>query len=572
MIDIPEEIKGAKLPQLIQFEMNALDPEALLPALFYLVQSKGKPRSKSPKPPSIQELARKVASSGRLEGFDSETGQILLENWLRRSIVVVTRKGESTGSGLEQISYIRPLHFLAFKPCLPQHYSRLRQVDQFLYSLLAKYAPRTVGVGEGAPRALLEEAFSRGVTLTRDMSGTYDGTTDLDTETMLSLYTLEQMDPILYKDAAQKEQVDPACKIHARLMADDINLLLHAYYDRMPSQVLAQYLMSLIQFNLFIYTLKLVNATNSLVQSGELPVEMQHIEDWNDVPPTDLEVYVDLTGRPNSKSEQIARDCYQRDRSELHRFAKSLLMLRTIHRFVSNVKRKAEFPTGKEPDYLLRLVQLRSHPDIQADARKLMGDVQDLNRLDLDAEEEEVAKKRTKKNVARSESGLPVELEMILNMSNLSDIERCVEIVFLGQERTILGNMRSWFHKVAGHNREDGILFGGTRGRAILKYSFGDGLLEALVQLALVSSRDSKGRGLSQLTLTDFLSFLRSRYGILIDRPPSFARTPEAEAAADENFEALKRRLRHMGLFTDLSDARDSQRILQRYNPHSIAP
>lgn len=564
MIDIPVEIKGAKLPQLVQMELNAFEPEALLPALFYLIQSKGRPRSKSPNPPSVQELARKIAHSGKLSGFDSESSQTLLENWLRRSILVVTDKGRKS-SGQEQISYIRPLHFLAFKPCLPQHYSRLRQVDRFLYFLLAKYAPRTVGAVDGRQRALIEEAFSQGVVLNREMNGAYDGVTQLDTETMLLLYTLEQMDPILYVNAPPKDQFEPACRVHARIMASDIDNLLNAYYDRMPSQVLARYLKSLIQFNLFIYSLKLFYSTNQLVQTGKLPLEMQQVDDWSALPSATIEVYVDLTTRPNSKSEQLARECYQRDRNEMHHFAHSLLKLRTIHRFVSNFKKKQEFPTGKESDYLLRLVNLGNHEDIQADARKLIRDIEELNHFD--SEQNEESPRKLKKTVVRAESGLPVDLEMILNMSGLSDLDRCVQILFIGQEKTILGNMRSWLHNVSGHNREDGILVGGTRGPAQLKYAFGDELLEALVQLALVSTANNSK---APLTLTTFLSFLKERYGILIDRPPSYARNPEMESAADENFDALKRKLRQMGLFIDLSDARDSQRILQRYTPHAV--
>jgi hypothetical protein len=47
---------------------------------------------------------------------------------------------------------------------------------------------------------------------------------------------------------------------------------------------------------------------------------------------------------------------------------------------------------------------------------------------------------------------------------------------------------------------------------------------------------------------------LEQRFGVAVDRPPGFAPTAEATAAAKRNLEALKLRLRQMGFFQVLSD------------------
>jgi hypothetical protein len=50
------------------------------------------------------------------------------------------------------------------------------------------------------------------------------------------------------------------------------------------------------------------------------------------------------------------------------------------------------------------------------------------------------------------------------------------------------------------------------------------------------------------------LACLERRYGVLVDRPPSFLDSSQNRAAGKANLEALKRRLRQMGFFSALSD------------------
>ena len=50
-----------------------------------------------------------------------------------------------------------------------------------------------------------------------------------------------------------------------RPLAEDLLRFLFAYYDRMPSQAFTYNLLGLINFELFSFTFKLVNAVNALV-------------------------------------------------------------------------------------------------------------------------------------------------------------------------------------------------------------------------------------------------------------------------------------------------------------------
>lgn len=106
--------------------------------------------------------------------------------------------------------------------------------------------------------------------------------------------------------------------------------------------------------------------------------------------------------------------------------------------------------------------------------------------------------------------------------------------------------------------------------RASWKYAPTNELLSALVQLAATHIRPTyrqknNDKGIYTILLQDFLDFLETRFGILIDRPPDQFEGVEYAAAARENLRAMLRRLRQMGIFRDLSDDFTIQRLRPPY-------
>ena len=67
------------------------------------------------------------------------------------------------------------------------------------------------------------------------------------------------------------------------------------------------------------------------------------------------------------------------------------------------------------------------------------------------------------------------------------------------------------------------------------------------------------------ITVSDFVKWLRERYGILIDSTGENNDSPDVARALEANYSALKDRLRQLGFFTDLSDASISQVIKPRF-------
>ncbi len=155
------------------------------------------------------------------------------------------------------------------------------------------------------------------------------------------------------------------------------------------------------------------------------------------------------------------------------------------------------------------------------------------------------------------------DVQAILQM-NITAIDKYVEIH--------CNDKSNWKNLVARHkklmnglctiNREDGFLQGG-RGRQ-RKYVMGNLLLEVLVQLAVVSA-DPKGFKTQPITIVSFVEWLKNRYGIYINEWITGSDSPETAKALNNNFLALKERLRQLGFYTDLSDASNSQVIKPRF-------
>src|SRR5690606_12441010 len=145
----------------------------------------------------------------------------------------------------------------------------------------------------------------------------------------------------------------------------DLLRFILAYERRMPVLGLTRSLITLINIELLVYTLKLFYATNSLVTTHELPPAMSSGEAAS--PP---ETYVDFTRERGSVIDELARACVGRDLEELRLFFDSSLMLRTIHRFLAFIPDlQASLSSLSTPQYLLALDGLREHTGIVARAQ-----------------------------------------------------------------------------------------------------------------------------------------------------------------------------------------------------------
>ena len=568
-IRLPKHLRGVSFLRLLTIQLSSFDVDFLLPALFFRILSSGRQRARMVNDPKrISGFVDTLSRHPALQGFDGAEGRRVLDRLVRTELITVGSVGR--GHWGEQILTVAPYTILTHKTGFPRESSRVRGVDTFLYQAL-RNAIGSYGSDEPL-RQHFKSVFGRGVTVNPvpDLGGSYDGTTELDTLTRLAIAFLDGFQAVR---VGQREaaQADPACPALADEMGRDLLRYVFMYAERMPSQALTYNFLALIGFELFVYTLKVVTATNALVHNpDELPPAMR-----DHIMPSAPQIYVDFTAGADALSKRMAIECVRRDIESYQRYLSSSLLLRQLDRYVAalrrNTQRRAQIDAalGGEtsgPLYFQALLLLRENQDI-------WSSIEASARLDEESIRAEYAP--TDGEDTTSE---PDWLDTI-GQDAESDVERLVALLAFSQEMQAVGNYIKWYRAAGGLTKSYGLLEGNLKGRHAWRYAPSNDLLAVLVQLAAIridgdaaNGRNPQAGDPQPIRLQDFLSFLSDRFGILVDRPPEPFAGAEYVAAARENLRAMLRRLRQMGIFSDLSDDFTVQRLTPPYAKAITSP
>lgn len=554
----PKAIRGLTFERLVAHDMNNFDVRELLPSLFFVIVANGRrPRGRPNEPKDIDGFLDKLVQHERLEGFDDEAGRAMLDQWVRASVIEISRTGK--GRRTEQIRYVEPLSLLTYKTGLPRESGRRRRVDLYLYRAMRRSLDRD-GV-DRAPTALgkiFREAFGREVTIgpAPEYDGRYNGDADVDLHTLLTLCYLDGFEPTpadktenaLVGDSAA---TTPALPDVERNVGDDLLAFVLAYRDRASTIALTDALATLIDLHLFTGTLKLAYATDELVRTGECPDAMRESGE-----PTPPDIYVDFTRERGSPSDELAQACVDRDLEMLGRYYRAFMYLKTLdHAVQTSSRHREEFEGLENPEYLLRLIG--SSSELQSKVEFLLDAVVETT---IEESDDPDAAEQVRRHVRD-----------MIRYCNGDHVDAFARLLAESQEKSLSVSLQKWFWSVGGLRSDHGLIEGNLKGRRRARYVMSDQLLAVLVQLALIDrGTELTPRGIrSELSLERFLGWLHERFGLIIDRPPAFVDGAGARAAARDNLEAMKRRLRQMGYFQALSDdfaaqyLRDPQRSLE---------
>jgi len=569
---LPKEFKVVQSTRLFSIEVNNFDVEMLLPSIFYLVRTGALQRKNQPPADNLDDKVSDLVKHESVKGFEEEVS--LLGKWVRTSIVATgTRTRAHKG---EQMLYIKPLSLLSYKPGFPPDISRIRKVDRFIYNVMKDFLGQQRE--KDILRSIFQDAFSKGLELPDDSnySGNYDEITPMDTETLLLFYFLEAFDVNPPKKYGEKEEEgSPVCKLTAKNLAEDIVLFITVYRDKVPIRLLSHYLMTLINFELLIYTLRLIKSTNDMFSYRTLTLEM-----GGNVPDTPLDLYIDVIQERGSMSDFLATQSVNRDLEEIRRYFGNALRIRMLDNYVQKSdKLKNKAPSRWDSEYLNHLLSLEKSESIQVRAENDWEKIEDFWKE---------SSFELPENIQSELSGFDNTFDKIL---------RLMEEV---QEKGIQNYMR-WFWSVGGFTKPFGLVRGNIKGKRVARYVLSDMLLETLVHLSAVLiplknknyiwqkeltekekpgtyrrsgqlkclipiyAQDTNPVSPKSFSLRNFLELLHERYGILIDRPPEDMLSTETLNASSENLQALKNRLRFMGMFEDLSDDFTAQMITPHY-------
>lgn len=550
-IKLPKELKGTVFQKLFPVEMNDFSVEMLLPALFFLIEAKGKQRRKKADSEIIDEYLSKFQDHERLQGFSDNDAKRLLEKWVKTSLMVIGKKGRQRVEN--QILYLQPLTYLTFKAGFPSALSRLRNVHYFIYRLMID-ALKDKGEIQSYKivRSALREAFAEGIsnlpkgTPGIEIDGVYDGQTKLDTETLLATLFMDIFPPSQIGTTPIKSEAQtPVCEGQAKRFMQGFIKFIRVFKDRMPARELIYNLQTLINFELCIYTLKLIYGTNYLVKTGDIPPQFTL-----DIMPTKPEIYTDMTDTSKSYSREIARQCVSRDLQGFAQFFASNLRLRSIDYFANNNPVLKDMIAGNQGGEYFRLLNsLAQNSEIQADARISINRIRNENQTDTDETNEML-----KEFFSRCEHLYPDD-----------SLSRLIMILDEAQRNGVGGKIITWFKDVGGIEKGYGFIKGSSKHRNKWAYSMSNDLLWTLVHLASINPDELYNSEPERLGLADFLEFLEKWYGIIINRVPEGMESIEANRSARENLSSLQRRLRQMGLFDNLSDDFEAQYIRPQY-------
>ncbi len=550
-IKIPKEMRGMAFSRVLNIEMNDFDIDLFLPLLFFTILAQGKGKAKQTNDP--QDIARYIdhlADHPDLEGFGSPEGRRVLERLVRTCLIITGRAGEGGSKG-EQILSLVPCTILTHKTGLPAN-RRHRQADIFIYQALRDYKQ-----GDNALRDLAKQVFGRGVEIgpLPELGGKYDGKTQLDILTRLSIAFLDGFENT--RPRLDREKGIPnAYPALVNELAKDLDSYLSLFYDHMPTQAFTYNLLALINFELFTYTLEVVNAINALVHNPHvLPAAMQ-----DDPQKSTMQIYLDFTDGASPYSLEMSKACVRRDIEAYQQFSWSNLLLRQLDLYISkqrnNPRRQHLIEKALPSDitgarYLQGLLLVQEDPQIRV-----------ILEAAAQLDEDRIREANMESGEDGGDEKALQRLDSIANNGE-TDIERVVYLLVEGQREGILRHFIQWFYGVGGIKKQHGILRGITTHRQTWRYAPENDLLAVLVQVT--AARLSQQGQLRSIKLQEFLEFLKDRYGILIDKPLKQFEGAEYAAAANDNLRAMLRHLHQMGIFRDLSDDFTVQRLHPPY-------
>ena len=526
--------KAFRYFSIMPIDANNVIFEQAVVRLLVLLHTKGKVITKTYKDPLYPESLVEIIKQNKdhFEGITDSIRERLMKNWISSDFATIITVGKGR-EGRPRISNLKPLHLSTIKLLDPRIRSQDRDTSIFLYNVFKGSA--VASDNDYLMSYLLEGTKREGqFNLVSDDSKF----NEIDIETQFLLRLLDNFKIDLpstnsnlvadYKFLCEAQQ--------KQFLIDTMKLLV--YKDTVPRRELFQYITVLFNFHTALFAIKSFNQINSLVNSQKLKCDIcktiKGEADFHKLCKCDFQakIFVDLTLGQDRLCDALSKKNVESDYNEMYKYFKSHYKLVKLAEFTKT--------QGNQNPTVEELSGYLSNEGLEGFFNYKLADIT----LDEDLKDDP-------------------DVQSILQM-NIPALDKYVEILCVDKSNWKLRtrNHKSLMASLCNMNREDGFLQGG-RGRQ-RKYVMGNLLLEVLVQLAVVSA-DPKGFKTQPITIVSFVEWLKNRYGIYINEWITGSDSPETAKALNNNFLALKERLRQLGFYTDLSDASNSQVIKPRF-------
>jgi hypothetical protein len=533
---LSKQDKDYHFPDITTIEPKSVDVDRvftnLLPLLKYEGSSITRKRGKFV---TLDDLTDVVCHDDtfHFDGFTEH--RKIVSRWLESDFLSLVHRGKVDK---QQIAAPLPMHLNTYKLRNAKHcrdYGVAEQIFSFLYY--------------GAPDVMkeLRDFLFLGADYYTDK---YDGQTDLDIETLLMMRILEQAERD-HEDKRKTPKIyQPLYIGQAYLLGDDIARLL-AYQHVVPRLVLIEYIKNIMALHVSLYMLRLFQIVPDFVERGQLhpnclnpSVQRDSMGLFLDEPVFPVHLIVDMGEDYHSHIAELARHQFNAHIEQLNTYMRAHLTLKKLQEFAYDLKNRGYM---KEPFTLEQILALRNYKDPLELKTFFEIRIRSLMATDNNDPDERLA--------AIRKLGLP-------------PLETYIEMLYLLRHSFLRRFYFYFLDAIFQKNRETGLLRQGYGKINTRRYSLGSGLLETLVQIAVLESEHNTFRTRT-IRVDDFIDWLQKRYGIYISRLPDNYTPSIADLEALRlNVQAFKTRLREIGFYTDLSDAYVSQVIRPRYHIH----
>jgi hypothetical protein len=537
--------KEFRLPKVSYIDFTHLEMDRVLTALFARLQHNG----------LSSRLTRKFELT--LEKFtaefleypqffsDFEKYPKIVELWIETHLMDVVNRGKAG----QAIAAPRPLHGYTYRFRNPKH-SRDYNASQHLYETL--YHARE-GHGTKALEHLKRFFFSGIDPNTGELS--VDASVDVETQALLRLTQQVKDAP----EGLERESFQPLCIGSTDLMAEDIIRLL-AYQDFIPRSVMVEYLKILISFHLALYHLRLMKLLPALVKRkggdstclpNRCPVAPQKNLGTHGCCPYRLGILVDVTNDPDSDMAALATTAAEGTYRRIPAFLKSYFIAKKLDEFASFLVRTRKLSKPERGYFTV------------GEALELLGPLHDGERDQFFG------------------SRLAMLIEESTDHGELDP--QIAEIIDLGLGKfdtyiEIICSLRGGFHRSAMVRCLDSLMLKNRPGALLAqpggqksqrRFVMDSRLLEVLLQVSVLQPGGYLGYHTKSIRIEELITMMKDRYGLYLTEFPANGAFSEPtisdRQALRENEKALKRRLREIGFYKDLSDAFVTQVISPRY-------
>jgi hypothetical protein len=486
-------------------------------------------------------------NSDRLPGFRDH--QDIIEDWIHSDLLDLVYRGIPEK---EKVASPLPLHLNAYKLRNPNQANDYRGAEH-IFSMIQTADPNLtsrlkVYLGQG-----MNQAGGYDI---------YDGETRLDLDTLAIVRMVDN--PLLRDNPSSTEgSLEKAlCIGQSRLLCDDLHRIL-AYEDRVPRSVMISYLRTAIGLHLGLYLLRLFKLVTGWVQDQSAnpaclncPVQANHAQPFANCPyafqndnagpaASVAEILVDMGEDHTTHMAGLAMDNCGLTYETTNEYIRSVFLINQLFRYTKDYGFQREHPVP--PKAVADVLKLLKTPPGGMEAF-FNGRINSVLPGGIEGERAEVHSIYAMKDLPSWQTFIElVSLERTYN--NRRELTRQLDAVFMKNQDTCLlrqgkgkSNRRRWY--------------------------LGSGLLEFLVQIAVLkpAGQGAVTKFISQpILIDDFVTWLRERYGLVIMPNWPHARI-EDNKAFNANLQNLKRRLREIGFYTDLSDAYNTQTIRPRYS------